>query len=178
MIMQPSYFIERNMRQIGFCGAFAVEVHRLIEHAPLIEDFTIAEITELGEFMPVFEAPQGTCIIGEGEAGDFMILLITGSIDVVRRDRHGHPSRIAVVQGGHSLGEMSMIDGEPRFASCITLEQSRFAVLSREALTQVIRTRPHLGARILVKLVHILAQRLRNTTTKLVAIQDSRSDAS
>jgi CRP/FNR family cyclic AMP-dependent transcriptional regulator len=170
--MQTNYFVDRKMRPIGFCNAFAIEVHRLIEHAPLIEDFTIAEITELGHFMPVYEADAGTCIIGEGEVGDFMILIVSGSIDVARRDRQGLPSRIAVVQAGHSVGEMSMLDGEPRFASCIALELTRFAVLTRETLTEVIETRPHLGARILVKLVHILAQRLRNTSTKLVAVQD------
>jgi CRP-like cAMP-binding protein len=167
--VQESYFIERKMRPIGFCQSFAIEVHRLIE------DFTIAEITELGAFMPVYEADAGTCIIGEGEVGDFMILLISGSIDVVRQDRSGNASRIAVVQAGHSVGEMSMIDGEPRFASCIALELTRFAMLSREALTEVIHTRPHLGARILVKLVHILAQRLRNTGMRLVALQDGKT---
>lgn len=67
-----------------------------------------------------------------------------------------------------------MIDGEPRFASCLALEPTRFAVLSRETLTEVIRTRPHLGARILVKLVQILSQRLRNTSMRLVAIQDAQ----
>jgi CRP-like cAMP-binding protein len=171
--VQPDYFIERKMRPIGFCHAFAVEIHRLIEHAPLLEGFTIAEITELGGFMPVYEADAGACIIGEGEVGDFMVLIITGAIDVVRLDRFGHSSRIAVVRGGHSLGEMSMIDGEPRFASCIALELTRFAVLSREALTEVIQTRPQLGARILIKLVHILSQRLRNTSMRLVALQES-----
>jgi CRP-like cAMP-binding protein len=172
--VESNYFIERNMRRLGFCNTFAIEIHRLIEHSPLIEDFTIAEITELGTYMPVYEADPGACIIGEGEVGDFMILIITGSIDVVRRDRAGHPSRIAVVRGGHSVGEMSMIDGEPRFASCLALEPTRFAVLSRETLTEVIRTRPHLGARILVKLVQILSQRLRNTSMRLVAIQDAQ----
>jgi hypothetical protein len=33
----------------------------------------------------------------------------------------------------------------------------------------VIRDKPGLGAKILVKLVHILAQRLRNTSMKLIS---------
>jgi CRP-like cAMP-binding protein len=82
-------------------------------------------------------------------------------------------SRIAVVQAGHALGEMSMLDGEPRFASCVSVESTRFAVLTRRSLSIVIRDRPGLGAKILVKLVHILAQRLRNTSMRLISTQES-----
>lgn len=171
--MDPNYFSDRNMRRIGFCNAFAIEIHRLIEHSPLIDDFTIADITELGTYMPVYEADPGAAIIGEGEMGDFMILIISGSIDVTRRDRAGHASRIAVVQAGRSVGEMSMIDGQARFASCVTLETTRFAVLTRASLVEVIHKRPDLGARILMKLVRIMAERLRNTSAKLITLQES-----
>jgi CRP/FNR family cyclic AMP-dependent transcriptional regulator len=166
--MDEKYFTERGMRPEGLAKEVAAEMHRLIAHAPLLEEFTIAEITSLGEYMPVYAANAGQVIIGEGEVGDFMIILITGSIDVTRRDRQGRPSRIAVVEAGHALGEMSMLDGEPRFASCIAVEPTRFAVLTRENLTIVIEEKPKLGAKILVKLVHMLAQRLRNTSTRLV----------
>jgi CRP/FNR family cyclic AMP-dependent transcriptional regulator len=166
--MQANYFESRNMRPLGMAHDHAVEIHRLIERAPIIEDFTLSEVTELGEYMPVYEATKGTCIIGEGEKGDFMLIVITGSIDVEKRDRTGQGSRIAVVHQGHALGEMSMLDGEPRFASCIAVETTRFAVLTRENLVQLIQTKPRLGAKILMKLVHMLAQRLRNTSAHLV----------
>jgi CRP/FNR family cyclic AMP-dependent transcriptional regulator len=166
--MDEKYFTERGMRAEGLARDVATEMHRLIAHAPLLEEFTIAEITAIGEYMPVFAADSGQVIIGEGEVGDFMIIIISGSIEVTRRDKLGRPSRIAVVQAGHALGEMSMLDGEPRFASCIALEPTRFAVLTRENLTKVIEEQSRLGAKVLVKLVHMLAQRLRNTSTRLV----------
>jgi CRP-like cAMP-binding protein len=169
-------FESRGMKAIGLAKDFAVEMHRLIAHSPLMEEMTLAEVTALGEYTMVYEAPPGVVIIGEGEIGDFMIMVISGTIDVCRKNRDGKPSRIAVVQPGHALGEMSMLDGEPRFASCIALDVTRFAVLSRQSLTEVIRDKPGLGAKILVKLVHILSQRLRNTSMKLVGYmqQDNR----
>jgi CRP-like cAMP-binding protein len=161
-------FEARGMRSLGPARAFAEEMHRLIAHSPLIEELTLAEVTALGEYMEVYEAAPQVTIIGEGEVGDYMIMVISGTIDVMKRGRDGVASRIAVVQAGHALGEMSMLDGEPRFASCVSVENTRFAVLTRRALTVVIRDKPGLGAKILVKLVHILAQRLRNTSMKLV----------
>jgi CRP-like cAMP-binding protein len=174
--MPADYFESRNIRSLGVAREHAIEIHRMIERAPIIEDFTLAEVTELGEHMPVYEADPGVCIIGEGEVGDFMFLVISGSIDVVRRDRRGNPSRIAVVHQGHSLGEMSMLDGEPRFASCIALESTRFAVLTRETLAQLINDKPRLGAKMLMKLVHMLAQRLRNTSSHLVEKLEAERD--
>jgi CRP-like cAMP-binding protein len=171
--MINQHFEKMGLAHRGAAHVFAEAIHKLVANAPLLEDFTLAEITALGAYMPVYEAPAGTSIITEGETGDFMILLITGSVDVMRLDRQGRPSRIAVVNEGHALGEMSMIDGEPRFASCISLEQTCFAVLTRETLALLVHRRPELGAKILVKLVQMLAQRLRNTTTKLVMAMEN-----
>jgi CRP-like cAMP-binding protein len=171
-VTDDRYFIARGIRPLGLVREFSSEVHRLITHAPIIEEFTLSEIAQLGEHMMTYACDAKAIIIGEGEVGDFMILVISGAIEVVRTDRFGRPSRIAVVQGGHALGEMSMLDGEPRFASCIALEPSRFAVLTRESLVDVIHNKPHLGAKILMKLVHILSQRLRNTSTKLVSYME------
>ena len=168
-----NYFAARGMRLLGKASAFADQMHKLIANAPLLEELSLAEIRTLGEYTLVYEADPGTPVIVEGEAGDFMIILIAGSMEVVRRDRHDVPSRIAVVQEGHALGEMSMLDGEPRFASCIAIEPVQFAVLSRADLSAVIHSEPALGAKILVKLVHVLAQRLRNTSTKLVAVMEA-----
>jgi CRP-like cAMP-binding protein len=66
------------------------------------------------------------------------------------------------------LGEMSMFDGEPRYASCWALSEVEAAVLDRAAVALLIKTRPEVGAKLLVKLTQLLAQRLRNTSTQLV----------
>ena len=171
-LVDTSYFTGRGMRPCCKAVDFAAEIHRLIANVVLLEDFTLAEVVALGQYMPVFEADAGTYVITEGDRGDFMIVVIRGVIDVTRLDSAGKPSRIAVVQGGHALGEMSMLDGEPRFSSCIALEPTCFAVLSRSALTEVIHMQPAIGTKILVKLVYVLSQRLRNTSLKLVAMTE------
>lgn len=66
------------------------------------------------------------------------------------------------------LGEMSMFDGEPRYASCRALGEVEAAVLSRAAVARLIREHPAVGAKLLVKLTQLLAQRLRNTSNQLV----------
>lgn len=69
-----------------------------------------------------------------------------------------------------------MIDGEPRFASCVSAEECLIAVLSRESLAGIILEQPTLGAKILMELVLMLSQRLRQTSSKLLDYMDREKD--
>ncbi len=89
-----------------------------------------------------------------------------------KQDRWNAPRLIAVIAPGQSFGEMSMIDGEPRFASCIAAEPCMIAVLSRDSLARIILEQTTLGAKILMELVLMLSQRLRQTSSKLLAYMD------
>ena len=161
---------------IGRASDFAAEVHALMDRTPLFADLDEAQTRRLGESMQVYEVPAGACLIDQGEIGNFMMLLLVGTVDVLRRSRHDHASRIAVAGPGHALGEMSMFDGEPRFASCVTIEPCRIAVLTRHALLQVLYDEPRLGIRILLKLVQLLSERLRQTSGKLVSLLETATD--
>ncbi len=165
------------LKPVGRASDFADQIHGLMARTPLFSGLDIDETRKLGTFMYVYEAPPGVTIINEGETGDFMMLLMQGMVDVLRRNRYNYPSRIAVAHAGHSLGEMSMFDGEPRFASCVTLENSRIAVLTRDALMLVLGDEPALGNKILLKLVQLLSERLRQTSAKLVSYLEAARDA-
>jgi CRP-like cAMP-binding protein len=65
---------------------------------------------------------------------------------------------------------MSMFDGEPRYASCWALTELEAAVLDRAGVARLVRSRPEIGAKLLVKLTQLLAQRLRNTSKQLVRV--------
>lgn len=161
------------LKPVGRASEFAGEIHRLMARTPLFSGLDIDETRKLGAFMYVYEAPPGATVISEGEEGDFMMLLMQGMVDVLRRNRYNYPSRIAVANAGHSLGEMSMFDGEPRFASCVTLDHCRIAVLTRDALMLVLTDEPKVGNKILLKLVQLLSDRLRQTSAKLVTFLEA-----
>ena len=161
-----------NLESLGDAGEYATQIHGMISYSPLFENFNLAEIRLLSHFMQVYRAEPGVEIIREGEAGDFMMLLIEGRIEVFKQDRWNAPRLIALIEPGKTLGEMSMIDGEPRFATCVAAERCMIAVLTRESLARIILEQPILGAKILMELVLMLSQRLRQTSSKLVAYMD------
>ena len=164
-----------HLEHLGDATKFAPQIHALIPKCTLLENFAPAEVRLLAHFMDVYRAEPGVEIIREGDGGDFMLMVIEGKVEVHKRDRWNTPQLLALVEAGRTLGEMSMIDGEPRFATCIAVEPALVAVLDRENLARIIVEQPLLGAKILMELVLMLSQRLRSTSARLLHLMDEQS---
>jgi CRP-like cAMP-binding protein len=157
-----------HLEYLGDATHYSAQLHALIPRCALLENFSPAEVRLLAHFMDVYRADAGGELLREGEDGDFMLMLIEGRVEVRKRDHSGAQRTIAAVEAGRTLGEMSMIDGEPRFATCVALEPSLVAALDRENLARIIIEQPMLGAKILMELVLMLSQRLRLTSARLL----------
>jgi len=158
----------RGLELLGRCDDLTHRFAQWKHDAMLLEDLSQAEVDTLGGFMPLVHARAQQPLIVEGEVGDWMLLLLGGTVDVTKRSESGVVSRLAVIKAGASVGEMSMMDGAPRYASCVALEEVHAGLLTREAIKLLIRDHPAIGAKLLVKLTQMLAQRLRNTSNQLV----------
>jgi CRP/FNR family cyclic AMP-dependent transcriptional regulator len=153
------------------------DVARMVSAMPLFAGLDASEIGALCQRMQLFDAQAGDTLINEGEPGDFMLLVLTGSVDVLRRNRYNYPSRIAVAAAGQALGEMSMFDGEPRFASCVALEPTRVAILERDAMMALLDAQPTLGKQVLLRLAQLLSERLRQASAQLVVYVEAARQA-
>ena len=156
---------------VGLCHGFATENEALLQHSTLLDNFTIEEAEALGSVMLRVRAQPGQTLIREGATGLWMLLLLSGTVDVTKISARGTTSRLAVIKSGASVGEMSMLDGAPRYATCSAIERVEAGVLTRPAIEQLIREHPAVGAKLLVKLTQLLAQRLRNTSNELVRMR-------
>jgi CRP/FNR family transcriptional regulator, cyclic AMP receptor protein len=178
----PLALQQRGLQDLGDAReALQREADHLRQSASLLEDFKLEELAILGSAMRRVSAQAGQVLIEEGEAGDWMLLVLQGTVDVTKRimqhDHAGQPttsllevSRLAVVRAGASLGEMSMLDSELRNATCTAIDEVQAAILTRAAIGQLIAHHPAVGAKLLVKITQLLAQRLRNTSAQLVKV--------
>ena len=156
------------LENLGPATGFANEIYALVGRSPFFAEFTREDIEQLAGYMQVYRARPGQTIIREGDIGDSMLLMIKGEVDILKKNLLGMQQEMASVLPGMTLGEMSMIDGEPRFASCMAIRESTFVTLTRDNMAKIILEKPGLGAKVLVKLVTSLSQRLRQTSVKLL----------
>ncbi|MDO8374634.1 MAG: cyclic nucleotide-binding domain-containing protein [Polaromonas sp.] len=81
--------LEDQLRQaglevLGSCQKMSGRGPALLQHSALLEDFTMKELDTLGEAMLLIRARPGQVLIAEGDAGDWMLLLLSGTVDVTK----------------------------------------------------------------------------------------------
>ena len=179
------------LQVVDHCERLATYSPDLLEHSPLLEDFTPAEADVLAASMLLVRAAPGQVLIREGDAGDWMMLILKGTVDVTKRielraeDADAPPvagnneeseavaytqSRVAVLQRGAAIGEMSMLDSGLRYTTCTAIEAVEAGVLGSHAIGLLIRDHPGVGAKLLVKITQLMAKRLRNISNQLVKL--------
>jgi CRP/FNR family cyclic AMP-dependent transcriptional regulator len=113
---------------------------------------------------------EGTTFIREGDTANtnFMLLVLDGEVTiesiVVSRTA---PITVTVLGPGNLIGEMGLLDGAPRSASCTAMTDLRCAVLTRDALNQLLRDDPQTAAKLMMAISMRIAQRMRECQEKL-----------
>jgi len=161
------------LTHLGGGLAFADKLSGGLRAVPLFKDLTREEAKTLAGFLYVFRVDTGTPFIFEGDEGSFMVVVLGGQANVFMQFDGPSPKLVATVGPGKTLGEMSMIDGEPRFATCVAAEDASVAMLDRRAFLQILEQRPGLAAKILLHLVVLLNQRLRQASAKLLEVMEA-----
>lgn len=157
-----------DLELVGNGSVITKQVGDLISKTELFGVLDRLDINLLASYMSLYKAKDKDIIITEGEEGDYMLLVVEGNIDVLKQDTQHRMKHITSIKPGAIVGEMAVVDGEKRFATCIASEPSVLAVLTRDALVQIIDNEPKLGAKILVQLLAMMSEHLRETGGKLV----------
>jgi CRP-like cAMP-binding protein len=109
-----------HLREIGLFGGLGDDI---------LETF-IAHLARV-------ELEAGADVFREGEAGRDLFVILRGEIEVLRRSRRGHQTRVALLGPGDWFGEMSILDVLPRSATMrvvTTVELLRFSAQDLDAL--------------------------------------------
>jgi CRP-like cAMP-binding protein len=160
------------LERVGAGTAIASEIFGLVGKSQFFTEFSREDISTLAGYMEVYRAQPGEIIIRESDEGDFMVLIVDGEIDILKKSQRAEQQHMTSAGPGMTLGEMSMIDGEPRFATCMASQPTTFAVLTRDNMAKIILDHPSLGSKILVKMVTMLSLRLRQTSGRLLRMME------
>lgn len=126
-----------------------------------MEQLDPASIERMERFFEFALVPSGRDIIRQGEYGNFMVVLLKGTIAVDRLQPWGEHLRLAETKPGDILGEMSLLDSGIRFSACTTLDDCEIAALSAESMDDMMNSDPKLAACLIALLARKLSLRLR-----------------
>jgi len=165
--------VSNDFELMGAGAAFKEEICDMISEAQLFADFEWKDIESLANYVQCYRIAAGTTVFKEGDAGSYMCLLVKGEVEVLKSGQDGKLHRIVLVMRGKTVGEMSIIDGEPRSATCIATQPSVLLLLTKDNFARIIHDRPGLAVHILAKLAKLMSQRLRGVSGQLVEYLES-----
>ncbi len=142
---------------------------RLLTAPTALMQLSMADARVVVGYMQPLRIKEGETFIAEGDhRTDFMLLVLAGEVTVesVVVSRVS-PVTVTVLGPGSLIGEMGLVDGEPRSASCTASTELRCAILNREALEDLIQDDPAVGAKLMMAVSLRIAARMRETADKL-----------
>lgn len=128
------------------------------------------ELERMSQYLDFVEVPPNQEVIGQDEQGDYMLIVLDGTIAVDRVQPWGGRARLAEARAGDMLGEMSLLDAGSRFSACTTLTPCVLAVVDAQGLDLMIMQEPRLGLALLASLARRLSLRLRQVSARLSAL--------
>lgn len=127
--------------------------------------FDPAALQRLAQYLVFVQVPAGRRVIEQDEPGDFMLIVLDGTLTVERA-----PAHLAESHAGDVLGEMAMLDHGPRFSRCTTKTPCLLAVLETNALARLMREDAHLALVLVGALARRLSLRVRQVSARLSAL--------
>jgi CRP-like cAMP-binding protein len=128
------------------------------------------ELQRMSQYLEFVQVPVNQEVITQDELGDYMVIVLEGTLSVDRGHSWGSKARLAEAHAGDMLGEMSLLDAGARFSSCVTLTPCTLAVVEAKRLDEMITQEPRLGVALLASLSRRLSLRLRQVSARLSAL--------
>ncbi|HZW26599.1 MAG TPA: cyclic nucleotide-binding domain-containing protein [Gallionella sp.] len=157
---------------LGSGVASSTKIASMLEDAQMLKDFEWSQIEALANYVQLYRATPKTVLFREGDRGDFMCIVLEGKLEIHKEDNQRVDKTVSTVLPGRSLGEMTIVDGEPRSATAVAVQTSTLAVLTQQNFKRIMEEKPALSAKLLLEIARLLSQRLRLTSGILVDYLD------
>jgi len=103
---------------------------------------------------------KNTVLMSEGETGESMYIIKGGSVKIYVSDGEGHEIILGVEGPGRYIGEVSLLDDQPRTASAITLERTDVMAISKASFLACVEKNPDIS----LIVIRAMTRRLRRAT--------------
>jgi CRP-like cAMP-binding protein len=110
----------------------------------------------------------GTELFREGEPARSMFVVSEGELEICKRGRNGAEFCLAVLRRGDCVGEMSLIDIQPRSATVRAVGAAALCVVDQAEIAKLFRTDLEVYTLLVLNIAREISRRLRSADQVLV----------
>ena len=141
-----------------------IEMYSVLEKTLLLKSVDLFKtipgdiLSKIAQLAIELQLATNEKIFNEGDYGDSLYVIISGKVNVMRNGQS-----IAVLEQGNCIGEMSLLDQEPRSAGALAVEDSILLKIDQEGFYELMSSNPD----IMKQIVMMLTRRVRAMNRKL-----------
>jgi CRP-like cAMP-binding protein len=144
------------------------EITTMLAECDLFNYLPSFEIQAVARHFGVSRINADELIFQEGDNGTFMGIIYDGRVRVLKKNQYNQDVIMASLGKDRTFGEMAVLDGERRSASCIAEVDCVLLTLSKSAMDTMLEEQPRIGAKVLRSVAVSLSRRLRLAVGRLV----------
>ena len=118
----------------------------------------------------------GVVLIAEGELAKNVFVVCDGELEICKRSKSGSQFRLAVLKRGDCVGEMSLIDIQPRSATVRTLGPATVLSLDHAASARLYHAHPEAYTLLVLNIAREISRRLRHADQILAEMGQSAEE--
>jgi len=107
----------------------------------------------------------------EDMPGEFLYIIMSGRVEIIKETIDKEKIVLASMGANEIIGEMSLIDSQPRSATGVTSEDSVLLVIKKQNFDQMLQSDPRIAAKLLMGLLKTVSRRLRIMDKKIEGIK-------
>lgn len=137
----------------------------------LLSNFSDTELTDLFANAAEQRFAPRSFLCREGDRNGHLYFLLSGEVEVTKKDAHGRAHALAQLSSGALLGELSWIMGTPCGASLEARQETLAVCLDGTSLTRQLQDRSPGAFKLSLALLKLLASRLLRMNDQFLALQ-------
>jgi len=148
-----------------------VELDKLqfLRQVPLFSSLSEKALLDLSAITVEQAYVAKTTVFKEGDPGDALYIVKSGKVNILKRTSSGTDSVLVSLGKDAVIGDMAVIDDQPRSASVATIQDTIFYIITKNDFKNLLGTAPEIGFQIL----KLTTERLRKTNASLKELEAS-----
>ncbi len=138
----------------------------LVRNVPIFSELDEKELRKIADIGISRKYSKNAIVFLEEEAGAALFIIVSGKVKVVRTDDEGKEVILSILGPGEFFGEMAILDGLPRSATVVSIEESELFMIHRREFLQLIENSPQVA----VSLLRELTGRLRKADEQIKSL--------
>jgi CRP/FNR family cyclic AMP-dependent transcriptional regulator len=135
----------------------------MIDKLPLFAELTPEQKALIAEGIHIQKFPRSAVLITQGDLSNSLFILLSGRLKVYIVGVNGREILLDFLEPTAAFGELSLLDGQPRSASVMTVEACQLAILPRQHFLDCLEKHPAIA----IVLLKTLVQRSRDLVERI-----------